>query len=76
MLRLILIVGIFYIVFHFVYKWMKKKVDWLDRELADDVSLKDRKEKIKTEKEEFNEALKREEKELKEKQKEIEKLKK
>ena len=76
MLRLFIIIGVFFIVFHFVYKWMKKKVDWINRELADKVSLKDRKEKIKTEKDEFNEALKQKEKELKEKQKEIEKLKK
>jgi hypothetical protein len=55
---------------------LKKKVYWIDRELADDVSLKDRKEKIKTERGEFNEALKQEEKELKEKQKELNKLKK
>lgn len=76
MLRLFIIIGVFFLVFHFVYKWLKKKVDWINRELADDVSLKDRKEKIKIEKEEFNEVLKQEEKELKEKQKEIEKLKK
>ena len=76
MLRLFIIIGVFFLVFHFVYKWVKKKVDWINRELADDVSLKDRKEKIKIEKEEFNEVLKQEEKELKEKQKEIEKLKK
>jgi hypothetical protein len=75
MLRLFVIIGIFFIVFHFLYKWLKKKVDWIGREFAD-ISLKDKKEKIKIEKEEFNEALKQEEKELKEKQKEIEKLKK
>lgn len=76
MLRLFIIIGVFFIVFHFVYKWLKKKVYWINRELADDVSLKDKKEQINKEKEEFNEALKQKEIELKQEQKEINKLKK
>ena len=76
MLRLLIIIGVFFIVFHFVYKWMKKKVYWVNRELADEVSLKDKKEQINNEREKFNEALKQKEIELKQEQKEIKKLKK
>ena len=39
MLRLLIIIGVFFIVFHFVYKWMKKKVYWINRELADELDV-------------------------------------
>ena len=75
MLRLFIIIGVFIIVFHFIYKWMKKAINYWNNELSND-SLFDQKEKIKQDKERFNEDLKNTEKELKVKQKEVEKLKK
>ena len=75
MLRFIIIFAVFVIVFHFIYKWMKKAINYWNNELSND-SLFDQKEKIKQDKERFDNEVKNTEQELKNKQKEIEKLKK
>lgn len=75
MLRLIIIVAIFLLIYSAVYRLMKRKYGYWSNEFKDE-TLSDKKDELKNKKEIFNAELKETEREIKNKQKEINKLKK
>ena len=73
-MRFVIVVAVFCISFHLIYKWLKKQCNYWGNELSEE-SLEDKKTNIENERKVFDEKLKETEKELKEKEKTINKLK-
>ena len=76
MLRIVIIVLIFVIVFLFAYKRIKKTMMFWTDELYSNDTINDRANKLKIEGNNLHEDLKEKEKHLKQEQKEIDNLKK
>lgn len=76
MLRLVVFVAIFFMVFWFVYRKMKKSLFFWSNELSSDDKFNDRADKLKIEGDKLHEDLKEKEKQLKQEQNEINNLKK
>lgn len=76
MLRIVIIVLIFVIVFLFAYKRIKKTMMFWTDELSSNDTINDRANKLKIEGNNLHEDLKEKEKHLKQEQKEIDNLKK
>ena len=76
MLRLVILIALFFLIFFIIYKNLKKFALFWTNELSEKESLKDTANKIKIERNLFNENLKEAEKKLKNQEKEIENLKK
>lgn len=75
MLRIVIIIGIYLLLYSIVYRIIKKKYGFWAEELKE-TTLSDKKDELKNKKEIFNAELKETEREIKNKQKEINKLKK
>lgn len=76
MLRLVVLVAIFFMAFWFVYKRMKKSLFFWTDEITSNDKLEDRANKIKIEGDNLHEDLNEKEKQLKQEQNEINNLKK
>ena len=76
MLRLVVLVAIFFMAFWFVYKRMKKSLFFWTDEISSNDKLEDRANKIKIEGDNLHEDLNEKEKQLKQEQDEINNLKK
>ena len=76
MLRLVVLVAIFFMAFWFVYKRMKKSLFFWTYEISSNDKLEDRANKIKIEGDNLHEDLNEKEKQLKQEQDEINNLKK
>ena len=76
MLRLVVLVAIFFIVFWFVYRKMNKSLFFWSNELSSDDKFNDRADKLKIEGDKLHEDLKEKSKQLEKEAKEIKNLKK
>ena len=76
MLRLVVLVVIFFMAFWFVYKRMKKSLFFWSNEISSNDKFNDRANKLKIEGETLHEDLNEKEKQLKQEQNEINNLKK
>ena len=75
MLRLVILVAVFLLIFYFVYRKIFRVLLFWNSELSDE-GLEDKQEKLKIERSNFEVKLKEEEKNIETRKKQVEKLKK
>jgi len=76
MLRFVILIGVFFLAFFFIYRKMKKSLFFWSNELSSDDKFNDRADKLKIEGDKLHEDLNEKSKQLEKEAKEIKNLKK